>query len=37
MSPWLFNVHVDNVVLEVNAWVHLRGLELWCALVAGLR
>ena len=27
MSPWLFNVHMDGVVREVNVWVLGKGLE----------
>ena len=28
MSPWLFNVYMDGVVLEVNARMLVQGLEL---------
>ena len=28
MSPWLFNVHMDGVVREVNVRVLGKGLEL---------
>ena len=28
MSPWLFNLYIDGVVREVNAWVLGRGLKL---------
>ena len=28
ISPWLFNVHMDGVVREVNAWVLGKGLKL---------
>ena len=28
MSPWLFNVYMDGVVLEVNVRVLGKGLEL---------
>ena len=28
MSPWLFNVYMDGVVLEVNSWVLGKWLEL---------
>ena len=28
MSPWLFNVHMDGVVTDVNARVLGKGLEL---------
>ena len=31
MSPWLFNVHMDGVVREVNVRVLEKGLELLCA------
>ena len=31
MSPWLFNVYVDGVVLEVNIRVLRKGLELLSA------
>ena len=31
MSPWLFNVYMDGVVQEVNAWVLGKGLELLSA------
>ena len=28
ISPWVFNVYMDSVVQEVNAWVLWKGLEL---------
>ena len=28
MSSWLFNVHMDGGVREVNVWVLGKGLEL---------
>ena len=28
MSPWLFNVHMDGVVREVNVRVFGKGLEM---------
>ena len=28
MSPWLFNVYMDGVVIEVNGSVIVKGLEL---------
>ena len=31
MSPWLFNVHMDGVVREVNVMVLGKGLDLLCA------
>ena len=31
MSPWLFNVHMDDVVREVNVGVLGKGLELLSA------
>ena len=31
MSPWLFNVYMDDVVREVNVWVLGKGLELLSA------
>ena len=31
MSPWLFNVHMDGVVPEVNVKVLWKGLELLSA------
>ena len=30
MSPWLFNVFMDDVVLEVNARLLGKRLELLC-------
>ena len=31
MSPWLFNIYMDGVVLEVNVRVLGKGLELLSA------
>ena len=31
ISPWLFNVYMDGVVLEVNVWVLGKGLGLLSA------
>ena len=28
ISPWLFNIYIDDVVQEVNARIFARGLEL---------
>ena len=28
MPPWLFNINMDGVVRDVNAWVLWKGLEL---------